>query len=612
MTWSLYNQKEELLPPLQFSNGKTQEDVVQEVLAKIREGHSIIFIHGACGTGKSAIALNIAKELGRASIVVPVKYLQAQYREDYTNKLSIKRENKNLTIKILDGRNNHKCLWNQQVHADDKFLPCSIEVKKENIEKIKEFINENPFVNPANIESIDDVRRFTVAPACPYWSPIIQTDYISEGSLSSMLPDATAFHYIGLRNKKFSLLKREPGCTYYEQFQSYLNADVIIFNSKKYEFENLIDRKPRTDVEIIDEGDEFLDSLSNEKKINLHFLNTRAKKIHAECKKPETKEILQEVIDQTDIILNDSNIFKKIQDKTITRLKEAEVMPLFVLFLANEQLTEYEDLEQFYFTAKNFEKLIEDSYVDYYISEKNAMIARIVNINLEKKLKEFTDKNNVFIFMSGTIHTKKVLTEIFGIKEFITIEAETASQGKVKKVYTGLEKNFRYKEFKEKRVTREEYLKALSKCIEVATKPTLVHINSFTDLPTEEEKTFYNLTIISREKLQGQQEKYKQGELLQLFKEKKLDVLYSTKCSRGVDFPGDMCNSIVFTKYPYPNISAIFWKMLRENKPEQFGDFYRDKAHREFLQRMYRGLRSKDDQIEILSPDIMVLKQKIY
>ena len=50
----------------------------KEVLDNIKRGKKIIFIHGVCGTGKSAIALNIARALGRASVVVPVKALQKQ------------------------------------------------------------------------------------------------------------------------------------------------------------------------------------------------------------------------------------------------------------------------------------------------------------------------------------------------------------------------------------------------------------------------------------------------------------------------------------------------------------------------------------------------------
>ena len=185
--------------------------------------------------------------------------------------------------------------------------------------------------------------------------------------------------------------------------------------------------------------------------------------------------------------------------------------------------------------------------------------------------------------------------------------AETTPPGSIKKVRTNLERNFRYKEFNQGTVTREEYLKALQRSVEIAEKPFLVHVNSFNDLPSEEEKIHYELTLMSREHLRDQQDKYKRGELLQKFKDAELEVLYSTRCSRGVDFPGDMCKSIVFTKYPYPGMDSLFWRILKDARPDNFLAFYFDKARREFLQRMYRGLRSKNDTINILSPDIKVL-----
>ena len=51
MTWSLY-ENDQLLAPLKFSNGKSQEDVVKEVISATEEGYKIIFIKGVCGTGK--------------------------------------------------------------------------------------------------------------------------------------------------------------------------------------------------------------------------------------------------------------------------------------------------------------------------------------------------------------------------------------------------------------------------------------------------------------------------------------------------------------------------------------------------------------------------------
>ena len=110
-----------------------------------------------------------------------------------------------------------------------------------------------------------------------------------------------------------------------------------------------------------------------------------------------------------------------------------------------------------------------------------------------------------------------------------------------------------------------------------------------------------------RDSLKEIQRGDKLGRNILNFKNKKINSLFTTKCSRGVDFPGDVCNSIIFTKYPNPNVRDTFWKILEKEHPEYFWDFYRDKARREFLQRIYRALRFKEDHVFILSPDIRVI-----
>jgi len=71
-----------------------------------------------------------------------------------------------------------------------------------------------------------------------------------------------------------------------------------------------------------------------------------------------------------------------------------------------------------------------------------------------------------------------------------------------------------------------------------------------------------------------------------------------------------MCRSIVLTKYPFPNVKSLFWRILKKNNPEHYNEFYMDKAMREFLQKIYRGLRFKNDHIFLLSPDSRVFNFK--
>src|SRR3989338_25178 len=130
--FNLYSQ-DSRLNPLRFSNNKTQEDVVNEVMNLIQNGKKVIFIKGVCGTGKSLIALNLAKKLGKASIIVPGKALQKQYHKDYSKKKYVLKDNhKKLKIKVITGRNNHKCLFCRGCSADDSQLPCKIEIKESN------------------------------------------------------------------------------------------------------------------------------------------------------------------------------------------------------------------------------------------------------------------------------------------------------------------------------------------------------------------------------------------------------------------------------------------------------------------------------------------------
>ena len=301
MTWSLYK-GDEFLKPLIFSNGKTQEDVVGEVLDSIKKGNKIIFIKGICGTGKSAIALNIARELGKTSIVVPGKNLQAQYEKDYTGEIYLFKKNKKEKMKIsmITGRNNHKCKFleeNQEkipkfikevdskLHdifsgvkkqiierdssADNPNIPCKIEIRERNWNKIKEYIKQNKDVEIKNFSDIKEVKRFSVAGACPYWCPVIPDKFEFGGK---SFENATKRKYRGLEETNFIIYQRQPGCRFYEQFNSYLDSDAVVFNSLKYKLESVLNRKPQTEAEIIDECDDFLDSFSNQRSINIEKL----------------------------------------------------------------------------------------------------------------------------------------------------------------------------------------------------------------------------------------------------------------------------------------------------------------------------------------------------
>ncbi len=636
MSWNLY-EKGKFLEPLKFSNGKTQEDVVNEVLDSIKNGDKIIFIHGVCGTGKSAIALNLAKEIGKSSIVVPIKNLQMQYKKDYeSEKYLLKNNNEKLKISVITGRQNHKCKFleeqeipktkkemnstlnkifygkknedeiSEDISADNKFLPCKIEIKERNVQKIKKYIAQNSDVNIKNFSQLKDVKRVSVAGACPYWSPALPARYELGGK---SFATSKKRRYMGLKNTEFIFYQRAPGCKFYEQFNYYIDSDAIIFNSEKYKIESALDRKPMTEVEIIDECDEFLDKFSNNKSINLDRMQNALNQIFGI--EPEDEKIINELKEIIKKLKTGSQTNEAIKSEQILPLKQTAIYDLFRILLNDAGFIYEIDDENYLFdvyeTAKMFEDFLNESYVTF-TKKDEAVSAHIVTINLAKKFKEMADKNKIIVLMSGTLHSEEVLKDIFGIDNFKIIEAETEQQGQITIKKTGLEMDCKYANFLNGKNSLKNYFIALDKCIEIAKKPILVHVNSFADLPSEIEKENLNLkNLISREKLREIQNDDSEGKLIEEFKTGKTDLLFSTRASRGIDFPGEQCNSIIFTKYPNPNVQDVFWKILNKTKPQHYWKFYRDKARRDLLQKIYRGLRFKDDHIYLLSPDTRVL-----
>ncbi|MBU2612424.1 MAG: DEAD/DEAH box helicase family protein [Nanoarchaeota archaeon] len=638
MTWNLY-QNEKFLEPLLFSNGKTQEDVVKEILELVEKGKKIIFVHGVCGTGKSAIALNIANRLGKSSIVVPGKNLQAQYKRDYEDeKYLLKHNGEKLKISVITGRNNHTCTFlkddknaipkikreinarlndifsgifkdkkeqdDENLSASNPELPCNIELRERNWLKIKKYIEQNKKVNIKNFASIKDAKRMSVAPACPYWSPVLPEKYEIK-----TLGETKKRKYEGLDGTIFVQYKRKPGCPFYEQFDSYIDSDAIVFNSLKYKLETALLRKPKTEVEIIDECDEFLDSFSNARTINIERLQNSLMQTLGSGEGDEN--LIEEIFEILKHLQKDERIQNAIQSEEIIPLKSTGIYDIIKIFIKEEWLKTIDD-ESYLFevleTSKMFIEFLDESYVSFSRREKG-LFAEIVTTNLAKKLKELIEKNKVLILMSGTLHSDEVLKAIFGLSGYEKVDAEVENQGKVEIKKTGLEMDCKYSNFSTEKLTREDYLKALDKCLFESPRPVLVHVNAFLDLPSEFEIEEFDLKFLqSRESVREMQIQDKRGRLTKEFKEGKREVLFSTRDSRGIDFPGKECRSIVFTKYPNPNVQNMFWKVLMKTRPQSYWSFYKDKARREFMQKVYRGLRFKDDHICLLSPDIRVLE----
>jgi len=611
---NLFNYTGKKLEPLMFSNGKSQEDVVQEVLDMIHKGHKIIFIKGVCGSGKSAMALNLAKHFPKSSIVVPIKSLQEQYERDYTQKKFVLKDDGNpLKISVIKGRNNFPCHYTGE-KADDPEAPCTVELREKNLDLLLRYIEKNPLTDKEDFSEVSDVKRMNVAPACPYWSPIMPADIEPKG-----IRDFKKKKYMSVSGKEFAIFKRKVGCPFYDQYDAYADSDVLIFNSAKYAIEMSLGRKPKTQIDIIDECDEFLDSFANERRLNCNRLLSSLSSLMPpeQDRRSKIKEIINKL---NGLIFNPPKI-------EVEKISRSPINDLLRSILENPNLAEEEE-NSYYHTAveiaRSFENLIDETYVSVEVVKRDAgqtglfgegskediVLVNLVSINLAQKFKELIDANNVLVLMSGTLHSPEVLKDIFGLDNFKIIEAETKSPGEVKKYLTGLERNCSYANFSNGTISRDMYLKILDVCLANAKGQTLVHVNAFKDLPSEEENArlkFENL--ITQEDLRQQQT---QGNgPIDSFSSKQDKVLFTTKCARGVDFPGDTCETIIMTRFPYPNIQGLFWKILKKEQPEKFMEFYLDRARRDLIQKVARGVRFKGDSVIVLSPDNRVMNAQL-
>jgi Rad3-related DNA helicase len=388
----------------------------------------------------------------------------------------------------------------------------------------------------------------------------------------------------------------------------------------KYQIETMLGRKPKTDLEIIDECDEFLDSFANERRINLNRLHAAISNLMPsdQEKRRISKELLHKI---NDLLLDPPKI-------GIEKIMESPFINLIEIILENPNLAEDEEINYYNDViemVKSFESVINETYTSMDIikkdgeqkglfgknfSNEDTVIINLVSINLAQKLNELIEANNVLVLMSGTLHSPEVLKNIFGLEDFKIVEAETKNPGIINKERTGIERNCSFANFSNGTITRDMYLKMMDLCLANAEEPVLVHVNAFKDLPSEEENNRLKFdNLITQERLREIQRRGNMA--VEDFSNKSSKILFTTKCSRGVDFAGDKCNSIVITRFPYPNIQELFWKILKKEQPEKFMEFYLDKARRTLIQKIARGVRFKGDKVSLWSPDLRVINASV-
>ncbi len=581
--WSLYDKKDNYLDPLEYSTGKNQRDLVKEIIEEFKE-NEIVLLEGMVGTGKSAVALNVAKELGRAIFSVPTKPLQDQYIEDYEKNLRVRKNKKSIEIEFIKGRNNFYCPYSDEADeecncfrckdkgptADCKHLPCSVSIVDGKL-KDHVILKDSVKFSESELRAKEDLSRLKIGELCPYWSPLYNFKLNKEGFSPEKYSSIEGESYWNKRNNEI--------CPFYKQFRSYLDSDIIVYNSKMYEIETLYtERKPNVDLEVIDEADLFLDQLNMKTSI---FYET-VKKVNNKLGEEKSKKIrhsLKSVLDIFKEVINGEELNKF--DKKINEFLSS------LDFLLNKIEERWAENKQ-----SKIQKILKFSKLASYVgSNDNRKKISFFVPKPDEVLNEFISNSaDKILLMSGTLHSKRVLKNIFGLENIGYVRGEPKIPGDliIKKPSKPIK--LTSKRFNDKKI-RKTYYKALRECINRSKKPCLVHIHAYRYLPK-------NL----RKNVVEEQEKN-----ISEFKAGKKDVLFSTKLKRGIDLKEEKCRSVVIQKYPYPDLSDPYLMALKERLGDAFWKYYEDMARRDLIQQIGRVVRNDNDWAEIWSPD-----KKVY
>lgn len=601
--WGLETSAGKPLPPRRYSNGLSQRDAVTDVVRAFRDGASDVFFHANLGSGKSLVALHVIANMGRGLVVVPTKNLQDQYADDYEGKYVIRspRTKRPLSIRVMKGRGNFECSHHKKSAASPD-LVCT-----------KELPSGTP--------------RWRLAAQCPDWSPVYKGEVAQRLTEKVFLGDEAAQDvefqndmenaapYDAVFHEHVWVARGNP-CPYFAQYDFFRSADAIVLNQAKWQAETALGRKPRLDVEVFDEADHFLDSLGS------------------------TVEV---TVQEIDGLLRRWVLAKRLPDELKPKVGAREKAAQARLQLARKELNDHATLGEveppvdlLETLARLYENMDGDEAAARRAGELRDLLAHPDALYCTKHetgyhlavgepsaiLRSFLAKSGPRrLWMSATLPDPAILRDVYGFRNPVVIQGETAYQGRLY-VCTPDDESFlqagpvpvRWEEWYGPRSAdlRAGFDRALAFIKKHAKGPTayVIHGKGYLESIAEESAAARHvLKLLAKEReSDATLERFLRGEDREIA---------STRMNRGVDFKGDLCRDLVLVKLPLPDISdpklQAIRKKFREKYGEKAGDgafwrYARDCARRTLLQQVGRGLRAPDDWVRVWTTDAAILE----
>ena len=522
------------VPPLTYEDGKTQEDLVRKIIELFKRNKKFVVLNAKTGTGKSLIALNVIKYLGRGIVVVPTKPLQKQYYESYyRGSIRIK----NFEISIILGRANFTCRYIKKVTCAYRNLPCTKKIEK----------NE---------------KRYEIAMKCRYW---IGRGYKDLGDSFINKMDNYGFDFKTYESIDGSIcyifFRDNNICDYYKQFFSYLHCDCIVMNSALFKIECLKGLLPKVDVLVIDEFDYFFDNLIEALTFRYDDYEKISERLNlSHLDKVKLKSIFELLVDG---------------DYTIFLEKLYDFLELFennYAYTLKDRVATYIEMWDYVSVTKDKNK------VKFILTTPTRLIDRLFK-NFEYVL-----------LMSATPISKKVLKSFYNISA-----AEVKGVSKVPGTVFLLKPEKLYKitynnwyQVKPKVERMIETFIELAKNLKLRTiiithaKRYVEDVCKKLDIPFDNANNNY----------------------LEMFLRGTINIVATTRGTRGLDLKGDLARFIIIPKMPFPDLKESVYGMLMNTiNKEVARDLYLDATFRTLEQEIGRGLRHKKDWIVLATPD---------
>jgi hypothetical protein len=542
--WQLRDRKNNIVKPYRYSNGKSQEDAVRELITAIEDSKDdtpIIFI-GSCNSGKSAIALNVINHFNKGIIVTPTVILEKQYENSYCDgKYNIGSPDDLLDVKQVKGRTHFQCTLIKDVNCGNGMLPC-----------VKKPTKNKDGTTPSRAE-------FT-SPLCKYWSPICNSRYSI--NYDEFLTYHQKYMYDGITGIVF-FYKAKKMCPYYSQFMNYTKDRIaLIYNQKKWEIETWMGVKPKVDVEIIDEGDDVLDNICFKLTIDRKvFINLKDDKI--------PNEVLNPIINSFENVLSKRSVesVNEFIDILISKLTgNVEGSNIGNDILSKLQLKE--------------------DYKSEYECELNGNESITIFVpRPDIILKEFIKRSGKLVFMSATMQSIDILKKLYNIDP-IVIYAEKEFVGTLNIKINGKEKDINYNSWDK---VRDKCISNLYGIIDIAKDPILISAHATKYLPFD----LFKLNNLESSVFRGKK------------------IMVRTNFDRGVDLPDDECRTVIILKYPLVPINDPVIKSLQKRLGGDFREYYNDRADRNLVQQVSRGVRHKNDWCDFYTLDVNALNSVI-